>query len=1292
MPLLIVSCVLVVWMLPVRAQLLPSGTTAHHRFAPQFEHLTIDEGLSQSSIFAILQDRSGYLWFCTQDGLNRFDGYRFTVFRNRPEDSLSLAVNWVNDLYESRSSGRLWAMTRSAVNLFLPHSEQFRVFPCILPQSGRTVTIAAAVEDNDGILWIATDNGLFAADAKQGTTSFVELQRDKKNETQVSALAYDSTGTLWIGTSAGLFRKRHGEQDIARYSEFDAAGVGTSSTSIRALRTASNGILWATSNDMVYGIDTKSGEVYKRFPLTAFLQNTQMPLAINCDRFGILWLTLSGGVLALNPVNGEIRLFAAPAILPGTTVFAWNEDADGRVWIGTNAGLSILTHRTKTGFPETFTHLANRFNDTKSIGNNIVRAILRDRVNTMWVGTDNGINSWNPLRYKFATFTTNAALADISNYSPATTTVANTSIRAFLWNDDATLWVGTDDGLNLYNAKTATWRHFGKKDGLINTDVRALTRAADGQILCGTNGGGLLRYNPKTSRFAQETYKPDDSTSLNSNRLRAFFTDKQGTLWVGLYAAQGIATTGVSGGIGLLRKGSTKWQHLTSDGTKRTPSHNEIRTFYSDDSLNIWIGTHGGGANYFDAGSRTFTHFKHDAKDSTSLSSNIVTCIMRSRAGVLWIATASGLNRFNEKETAQNGVAQNGHAGTFTRYTVRNGLPNDFIYGILEDANGNLWLSTNKGVSCFTPRTETFRNYDHKDGLPSNEFNAGAFYKLPSGEMLFGSIAGFVLFPPEQVQDSKYEPPVMITSVKVLNTARSFDVPLATIESITLPYNENFIAFEFAALEYIIPERNRYAYKLDGIDKDWIQTGSDRRYAAYSDLKAGEYVFRLRVSNADGVWSKQERRVRVVIIPPFWQTWWFRLLMLSAGAACLWVAYRGRVSYIQRRNKVLERLVHERTAELETANDELNAVNNEIVRQNHILEEQTAHIEIANTQLQEKNIELGILNEQLEDYAEEVERYNAKLEEQAKLIEQKNAELHGKNEELAIVNEQLEDYSQEMERYSAKLEHQAQEITDASKRIQEQNTALQSLNLRKNELIGVVAHDLKNPLSAILMSSSLMLRYYDKMTKDDHLQNTQRIKETGERMNKIIMDLLDVEAIESGKFNLTIEEVSIDALLAATLEDYRVAAERKDMSILLECAPNLPSAATDKNALRQVLDNLISNAVKYSPLHSRIWLRTRLCTDTYENSNLPESGILPEGAILIDVQDEGPGLSEDDQAKLFGRFAKLTPQPTGGEHSTGLGLSIVKQLAEAMGGGITCTSALGKGTTFTLRVPLHKHA
>ncbi|TAE31713.1 MAG: hypothetical protein EAZ92_02330, partial [Candidatus Kapaibacterium sp.] len=963
-----------------------------------FARLTIDNGLSQSSIFAIMQDKYGYLWFCTQDGLNRFDGYGFTVFRNRPEDSLSLAVNWLNNVYQA-PSGRIWAISRSSVNLYLPASEQFRPFTCAMPKrAGQATTqapiIASVLEDGAGNVWIASDKGLFVlqntSSPKQATIRFVEEFAGQR----IFALALDSSQTLVLGTSQGLFFKPKNASGFSTYPlAATNAEAATRSAAIRALSVSRDGAsLWAVSETELFRIaplGSSTNVPLQRFSLQASLPKEVLPIALNLDSHGTVWISLTQGLCAVRPKTAQIHAFTTTSGLVGNSIFSFVEDSTRRVWIGTEGGINVFEHSEAAqqgAFPYHISTCLYNVSDPQSLSNTIVRSLLCDRTGTLWVGTDNGINSWNPLRYKFHAFgsTNNAA-----------STLSNTSIRAFLsssllknsspnnaqrgFGNDSTLWVGTDDGLNLYDRRSNTWRRFGKDDGLTHTDIRALTWSASGELIIGTNGGGLFRYDGK--RFRQETYDAQKPNALNSNRIRAFYTDRAGTLWVALYAAQGVATHGTTGGLAYLPKGETTWHTLTSDGTEKTPSENDIRYLYSDDGASLWIGTHGGGLNYFDATTRVFTHFKHIEKDSTSISSNIISCVWRSKAGTLWVATASGLNRFNAEKR------------TFTRYTVRDGLPNDFIYGILEDKDGNLWLSTNKGVSCFTPSTRSFRNYDRRDGLPSNEFNSGAFCHFPGGEMLFGSMNGFVIFPPDNIRDSKYAPPVVINAVKVMNTARLFDRPLTELESIQLSHNENFLAFEFSALDFITPERNKYAYKLDGIDKNWLGVGSDRRYAAYNNLDAGEYVFRIKATNADGVWNERERRVRIVIVPPFWQTWWFRTIMLLATIACLWAAYRARVSFIERRNKVLERLVQDRTTDLEVANHELNTVNDEMIWQNHILEEQTAHIEIANTELQEKNIELGILNEQLEDYTEEMERYSAKLEEQAKVIEEKNTQL-----------------------------------------------------------------------------------------------------------------------------------------------------------------------------------------------------------------------------------------------------------------------------------------------------------
>lgn len=1214
------------------------GQASHD--AVQFERLGLDEGLSQGSIFAIAQDRTGFLWFATQDGLNRYDGYTFRVFRNIPDDSLSLALNWVNNIYIA-PSGRIWAITRSAMNLFNPITEAFSPFYCTPPKTEAphqtNIAISCCLEDANGVLWAGTNGGLAKitptqSSHKQSHIEFFtasEISNHGLGGENVLSLCLDSAGRLWVGTEQGLFVR---ERDAKRFTAVPTLG-GVAVQSVSTMLCV-NSTLWAVTNAGLVRLEISlqsSSLRYSEIPAQYFRPEAALPapyrannviLSIKPDSRGNLWLPMAVGLVLFNPQTASMQAFlsnsADATSLSNNTVLALAEDNNGRMWIATIGGLNVYHP-----LQNTLTAYKNSPSDTKSLGYNLLRSLYRDRNGTMWVGSDNGINSWNQLRYKFVAYKNNPA---------DTEGLSHSSVRSFLpdkrngvWN--GSLWIATDDGLNYFDRPRQRWKSFSVREGLTMTDIRALTQTPDGTLWLGTNGGGIFRFDGK--RFTQITHNPDDSTSLASNHLRWLTVDAKGGLWAGMYRTQGLQ--GMAGGLCYhphpSKGANAGWKRFQPNPVDTTAlGGREVRCIYidpADTSGNtLWIGTHTAGLDKFDRKRGTFTHFKHDIKDGTSLSSDIITCILRASNGELWVTAASGLNLFHPATK------------TFTRFTVKDGLPNDYVYGCLEDRRGNLWMSTNNGISRFDPRTKTFYNYDRSDGLPGNECNSGAFAKLPSGEMIFGGREGFTVFYPDSIKDDPKPPTVAITWFNVLNKPRTFDKPINDLDEIRLPYNENFIAFEFAALEFVNAAQNHYAYKLEGLDRDWIFP-KGRRYAAYTDLQPGEYVFCVRASNSDGVWNNIGKSIRIVILPPFWATWWFRGLAVMVLALALWLAHKTRLRVMQERNRLLQTLVRERTAELEQSNAEISAADEEIRRQNMVLEDQTRHIELANSELQERNLELQVANEQLEDYSAEMNRFGDMLEEQAREVELVNTEL------------------------------------------QEKNEALQSLNQRKNEIIGVVAHDLKNPLTAIMMTASMINRYWHKMKPDDVVQNVRRIEETGERMHKIILDLLDVEAIETGTFNLTMEIVDVASLLTATMADFHEAAKEKGIVVHSPTSDSLRTDSTviavtaDRRALRQVFDNLLSNAIKYSFLNSNVWLEIATL-DTH---------------IHVSIRDEGPGLSEGDQALLFGRFMKLTPRPTAGEHSTGLGLSIVKQLVELMHGRISCQSELGKGTTFTVTFP-----
>jgi ligand-binding sensor domain-containing protein/signal transduction histidine kinase len=1290
----------------------PSQRLSHTLDAPHslsFKRLGIEDGLSQGTVLAILQDHEGFLWFATQDGLNRYDGYGFTVFRNDPNDESSLQNNWITDLYQS-ASGRLWAISRSGLSLYNPVFHSFTNFAAdaSLPRTRRLLSGAVTCwhEDTHGVLWIGSDKGLHAVHPPHNTLEIVSQPLAKDGVlpmTKIFALLQDRSGKLWAATAQGLYWAELPRGSSLQGSErvpSDATAHTTSGTTpivwkrvsaahlqqqCTALFEDSAGRLWVGVANVSDRSKPEYGIVeYRPAQNSAILHNHASILpaaqryksgvvAIKADHVGRLWVRMNEGLLRLNTQSNNVLQSAQVMLhnpqdsssLSSNTVSAMFEDNIGIMWIGTIDGLDAYNAKTNA-----FVHFKYHPGSSQSLSYNVVRSMYQDRSGTLWFGVDvGGVSSWHPARQRFMLY----------RRMPFTNnTLSDNSVRAFVENPDGTMWIGTDKGLNLFDRTTERWRTFTANTDstknaheLKSNDIRSLYRDRDGILWIGTNSTGLQRYMPQTGRFEHFPFRPEDSTAFPSDRVRSILQDRAGRIWISCHvAAGGIPNTG---GLVLYHPKTrtfTRFLHNPADSTSL--SHNEARCLHEDKRGTLWVGTYKG-LNVLLPGKHGFVRYFHRAADTTSLSSNIICCIYEDSAGRIWIATANGLNEFHP------------NTQTFTRYTTREGLPNNFVYGILEDEFGLLWLSTNKGLSRFDPKTKQFRNYGIGDGLQSDEFNSGAFLKTANGDLWFGGVNGFNIVTPKLMSDNPHVSPIVLTAFTVLNKPRFFDQPLNAFvrranspatRSIVLKHDENLIAVEFAALDFINPANSEYMYKLDGIDATWVRSGK-RRFASYSQLEPGEYTFRIRACNSDGVWDMEGVALSIVITPPFWKTWWFRLFVLASVVASAWAWHTLRLRAVEARNRLLKQLVDERTVELRRKNEELVAADEEIRAQNE---------------------ELQRTNQELLAADEEIRRKNTILEEQAAHIELTNTELQQKNDDLKTMNKQLEEYSKELHRNSEILAHQAQEIELINTELQHKNleladanVQLEALNKRKNELIGVVAHDLKNPLAAIMMASSMVERYLDRMRREDLLKHVSNIKTTSERMNKIILDLLDVEAIESGKFNLTLEMVNITQAAQATLNDYAPHADRKAITLHFEPAEQLYAFA-DNGAVRQILDNLVSNAIKYSPPGKHVWVIISREESSTLSLHAVRQGALIQNAesnrrVQIIVKDEGPGLSKEDQQKLFGRFAKLTPRPTAGEHSTGLGLSIVKQLVEAMNGRVWCESELGQGTAFIVELP-----
>ncbi|MBD1210623.1 MAG: hypothetical protein H9535_19500 [Ignavibacteria bacterium] len=1092
-----------------------------------FSHLGIEQGLSQGSALCLVQDTKGFLWIGTEDGLNRYDGYTFTTFRHRPNDSTSLPNNLIYTLYEDRS-GVLWAGTRAGLCQYNAASESFIHTTNVPNPKG----VFALYEDKRGILWVGTlGDGLQKIDRTTGNiTTFTHNPQNPQSisNNKVYSICEDAHGNLWVGTEEGLCRFNADNGSFTRYTHHPTKPSSLSHNIVRVVYT---------------------------------------------DRHGALWVgTFGGGLCQYNNVTNDFTTYTTEAknslSLSGNEVNALYEDHRGEFWIGTRNGLCRFDREKKI-----FTTFQHDPKDDQSLKINNIASIVEDRSGLLWFGTGgNGLSYVHPEANHFMVY--RQTLYD-------TLSLPHNAVRAVCEEHfgNKALWVGTANGLWRYDRTTGAERIFRRQThrgihiakGLPDNDIRSLYCDRRGMLWIGTFSGGLCRYDFKKNTFKQYRQNTNDSASIQTKVIFKIFEDRGGELWVGtnsslLYNYNRAADSFVSRGVGA---GAVRAMVEGSDG-------------------GLWLGTSDGGLWRFDRTTDSCVQFVYDKSTSAATGSNNVRCMYEDTTskGILWLGTNGGLFLVNIK------------TGTVRHWTEAEGLPNNVVYGILPDDAGNLWLSTNRGLAKFNPTSQTFRAYTLSDGLPSNEFNQGAYFRANSGELFFGSMEGLVSFLPNRVLDNPFLPPVVLTAFKKFNKVVLLDTAISAAHVIEIYHSDNFISFEFAALNYVNPQKNQYAYKLEGFDRDWIQAGTQRS-VNYTNLDPGTYQFRVRASNNDGVWNKTGSTLELRILPPWWLTWWFRGLVVILFVGGLGAGYYVRINVVEMQNRKLKQVVHVRTQELQTTLAELEANNREIHQQHGILEEQAREIEMVNTTLHEKN---------------------------------------------------------------HLLEH---------------------LNHEKNEFLGIVAHDLKNPITSIKLIASMMQRYRDKITGDDVMKQMQKVEFTATRMEEIVTNLLDINAIESGALSLKSIECDIADTLKAIVEQYRMQADAKGITLIYD---NVSSARVIVDPIRawEVLDNLLSNAIKYSPLGKTIWM-----TITMKNRNKgTQSEAASQHSVQISIRDEGPGVSEEDMAKLFGKFARLSARPTAGEQSTGLGLSIVKKLVEAMNGKVWCESELGKGATFIVELPV----
>ncbi|MDH3275509.1 MAG: diguanylate cyclase [Gammaproteobacteria bacterium] len=867
-------------LLLLTAILLGAQSTAHastHARQAQPMHFVQydrDDGLSQSAVNQITQDASGFMWFATESGLNRFDGYDFTVYR--------------------RGRGKLDTMSNDFIT---------------------DISV-----DANGHLWIATDGGgLVHHDGNP--VERVVYRNDPANpdsliDDNLRRVLADPRGWIWVGTMRhGLSRLDPASGEIVVYRHDDSSAASLSDNRVYALWLDTDGILWVGTGAGLDRLDPETGDI-RRYRLGAsdeeFAGGDRI-LAIRRDSRGDLWIgSAQHGLARLNKADGKLKVYRHDEgdshALASDRVEVIFEDSAKRLWIGTNNGLNLMNDERSS-----FTRYRNDPTDPTSLSDSYVISIFEDGGGVLWFGTKTGgINKWNARSWLFGHVRPESSDSK-DNQAP--------KVTSFTRDRNQQLWVGTfGSGILVldpkFEQKTQIRKRADDKGGLSDDVVMTMLTDTDGRIWAGTMHGGLNRIDPTTGVISVYRHDPVNPRSIAANGIMSLYAAKDGTIWVGTFG----------GGVSRYDRDTDDFVNFPHEPDVPTSLSNPNATAIIEDADGVlWVATSGGGLNRLTSAG-DWVRYLSDPTDDTSLSGNAVYSLHVDRAGRLWAGTRSGLNIFMPHGNGQNGD------GSFQTVTQRDGLHNEAIYGILSDSKGKLWLSTNYGISRYDPENGDVRNFHLSDGLQGEEFNFGAYFADDKGMLFFGGHNGFNAFDPISLTFKSEPPKVVLTGISKFNEPAYSGMAVETLTDIDLAYTDDMVTFNFATVDYTAPALNRYAYKLDGFDRDWVEAGVNRR-ATYTDLPGGRYEFRVRGANSDGVWSESDLTLAVrVEQPPWLRPWAFALYFLAALGA-IYLLYQIHARKLAREadySRRLETEVRDRTSELADSNSELQDANDRL--------------------------------------------------------------------------------------------------------------------------------------------------------------------------------------------------------------------------------------------------------------------------------------------------------------------------------------------------------------------------
>ena len=824
-----------IWMLLC----LPLATLFAQTGSFEFNRIDISQGLSDNQVRSIVKDSKGFLWFATMSGLNRYDGYQFKVFRHNLRDSTSLSDDNILRIFDGPDN-KLWVDTHSGYNIFDPVTESVnRDFSSYLKKiSLPDVPITNMIRDNNGDYWfLMARQSLFKYSSLTGKTMHVyELPA---GEAPVTSFAQDGQSDIWMVHSDGAIQK----------------------------------------------IDNKTGNLLNHLEaLTAIFKNESLNYFIFVDKQQELWLYVSAGargVFHYIPATGvlqQINKESKPFHLNNNIVVNILQDNNNDIWISTDhGGINVLDKASHS-----IRYILNNINDRKSLSENSIASAYKDNTGIIWVGTyKQGVSFYHADIIKFPLF---------RHIPSGTSSLQYDDINDFAEDTKGNIWIGSNGGGLIYYDRTSEKfiqyvHHPDNPNSLGNDVIVCLYMDRHQKLWIGTYFGGLDCYDGKT--FTHYRHSLADTNSIGDDRVYEILEDSNDNLWVGTLSA----------GLDRLDRKTNIFHHY------KAYAPNSIHAYYISELMedregNIWVGS-ANGADVLEKKTGNFVYYSNFTNNPKGISNNNIISLLQDSRGLIWVGTSDGLNIFDKQNNS------------FKAFRIEDGLPGNTILTILEDKQQRLWVSTPNGLSCITvhPKNDDInettiscKNYDELDGLQGIAFNENAALKTHKGELAFGGSKGFNLFDPSTILPDKNIPSVVLTDMQVFNKSVGIGekidgrivLPQAISQTneVTLKYNEDVVSFEFAALNFLHPEKNKYAYRLGGFNKGWVYTDGKTRKANYTNLDPGDYTFYVKAANSDGVWNEKAVTLLVRILPPFWKTPLAYTLYVLFFAAILWFARR----------------------------------------------------------------------------------------------------------------------------------------------------------------------------------------------------------------------------------------------------------------------------------------------------------------------------------------------------------------------------------------------------------------